>query len=140
VGKVIADRPVQVVASTDASQGSQPPLLDLSRSYFLQADVVGNHVSGRLFDSPGGTQLLTLDYTDRGVGGPVITSGESGLSVVSDRDGSHPLFLNGTFDNFTSTAVPEPGAAAAGAFLGLALLRRRRSRRLDPSTALPDGH
>jgi hypothetical protein len=129
IGKIVADRPVQSVLSTDRSQGSQSPLTDLARSYFLQVDAVGNHVSARLFDSPGGDELLAVDYTDTGVGGPAFASGFSGLSAVSDRDGRNPLFLEGTFDNFTATAVPEPGVAGAGALLGLTLLRRRHARR-----------
>jgi hypothetical protein len=129
IGKIVADRPVQSVLSTDPSQGSQLPLNDLARSYFLQVDAVGNHVAARLYDSPGGDELLALNYTDTGAGGPAFVSGLSGVSAVSDRDGRNPLFLDGTFDNFASTAVPEPGVAGAGAFLGLTLLQRRRARR-----------
>jgi MYXO-CTERM domain-containing protein len=39
--------------------------------------------------------------------------------------------MDATFDDFTSTAVPEPGVAAAAALLGLTLLQRRRPRRPD---------
>jgi len=82
VGKVMANRPVQVVASTDFSQGRQSPLTDLARSYFLQVDAVGNHLDARVFDSPGGAQLLTVNYTDTGVGGPAFKSGVSGLTTM----------------------------------------------------------
>jgi hypothetical protein len=129
IGKIVANRPAHSVSSTDASQGSQLPLTDLARSYFLQVDAVGNHVAARLYDSPGGDELLTLNYTDTGVGGPAFASGLSGVSAVSDRDGRNPLFLDGTFDDFSSTALPEPGVASAVALLGLALLQRRHARR-----------
>jgi hypothetical protein len=125
VAKVIDDRPVQFVFSTDPGQGSQRPLTDLARSYFLQVDAIGNNVTARLFDSPGGAQLRMVNYTDTGVGGRAFASGYSGVSVVSF---DNPR-MDGTFDNFSSTAVPEPGFAVAGVLLGVALCRRRHSRR-----------
>jgi hypothetical protein len=131
VAKVYGRTPAEFAFSTDPNQGSQLPLTNLARSYFLQVDAIGNKVTASLFDSPGGPQLLRVNYTDTGVGGAPFGSGVSGVLAVSDN-GTMAVLLDGTFDNFTSTAVPEPGVAAAGAFLGLALLRRRRSRLSDP--------
>jgi hypothetical protein len=125
VAKVMNDRPVQLVLDTDPAQGSQRPLANLARSYYLQVDAVGNKVTARLFDSPGGAQLRVVNYTDTGIGGPALKSGYSGLSAVSFDDPR----MHGTFDNFTSTALPEPGTAAFSAFVGIALIRRRHSRR-----------
>jgi hypothetical protein len=130
IGKIMGDRPVDLVLSTDRGQGSQPPLTDLARSYFLQVDAIGNTVTARLFDSPGGAQLRLVNYTDTGSGGPAFTSGVSGLSALSLFE--TPLRLDGTFDNFTSTAVPEPGAGALWVFIGLTLCQRRPSRRGRP--------
>jgi hypothetical protein len=126
IGKIYGRTPVQFAFSTDPNQGSQLPLTDLARSYFLQVDAIGNKVTASLFDSPGGPQLLQVNYTDTGVGGAPFRSGVSGMSAVSDN-GTTAVLLDGTFDNFTSTSVPEPGVAAAGVFLGLALCRRRHS-------------
>jgi hypothetical protein len=122
----IEDGPVDGVSSTDRDQGSQPALTDLARSYFLQVDAIGNTLTARLFDSPGGTQLRIVHYTDIGEGGPPLMSGFSGVSAVSVN--RPPILLDGTFDNLTSTAVPEPGVAALGVFVGLALCQRRRAR------------
>jgi len=75
VTKVFGGGPVKIVLSTDDSQGNQPPLTDLASSYFLQFDVVGNHLTARVFDGKGGTQLLVVNYTDTGDAGPPLESG-----------------------------------------------------------------
>src|SRR5207253_7931136 len=82
VVKVVSG-PVKIVLSTDDSQGNQPPLTDLARSYFLQFDIVGNHLTARVFDVQGGMQLLVVNYTDTGDGGLALASGYAGVSVVS---------------------------------------------------------
>jgi hypothetical protein len=127
VGKIYGRVPAEFAFSTDPGQGSQRLLTDLARSYFLQVDAIGNNVTASLFDSPGGPQLLKVNYRDTGVGGAPFTSGMSGLSAVS-FDGTTAVLLDGTFDNFSSTAFPEPGAATAGAIFGLTALRRRHAR------------
>src|SRR5437667_8876638 len=88
-------RPINHVLSTDDSQGNQPPLTDLARSYFLQLDVVGNQLTERVFDVEGGAQLLVVSYTDTGVGGPPLDTGLAGLSGVSN--GGLTTMLDGTF-------------------------------------------
>jgi hypothetical protein len=83
VAKIVGGgAPVDLVLSTDDSQGNQPPLKDLARSYFLQLDVVGNQLTARVFDVEGGTQLLIVNYTDTGVGGPPLASGIAGVSAL----------------------------------------------------------
>ena len=79
--------PVDLVLSTDAGQGNQPPLKELARSYFLQLDVVGTQLTARVFDVEAGTQLLIVNYTDTGVGGPPLASGIAGVSVLSLTSG-----------------------------------------------------
>lgn len=83
VSKLIGATVVETVLSTDAGQGNQPPLTELARSYFLQVDVIGNQVTARVFDVEGGTQLLIVNYTDTGVGGPPLTSGIAGVSAIT---------------------------------------------------------
>src|SRR5262249_24580623 len=97
----VAVAPVDLVVSTDSSQGSQPPLTDLARSYFMEVDFVGNHVTARVFDSEGGTQLLVVNYTDTGVGGPTYTSGWVGVSAVSTGG-----VVDGTFGPVGAKAIP----------------------------------
>jgi hypothetical protein len=121
----IVNGPVDGASSSDPEQGSQDPLTDLARSYFIQVEAIGNHVNARLFGSPGGPQLRVVNYTDVGEGGPAVTSGFTGILAVSINPPAIPM--DGTFDNLTSTAVPEPGVAALGLFLGLALCQRGRS-------------
>jgi hypothetical protein len=77
------NHPIETVQSSDDSQGNQPPLTDLARSYFLQWDLVGNKLTARLFDVERGTQLLTVNYTDTGAAGPPYTAGFAGASAVS---------------------------------------------------------
>ena len=96
----VVNGPVKFVLSTDASQGSQPPLTDLARSYFFQFDVVGNQLTARVFDGEGGTQLLIVNYTDTGVGGPPLTSGMAGVGAVSTGGR-----VDATFGPIRATAI-----------------------------------
>jgi hypothetical protein len=75
--------PLEIVQSSDDSQGNQPPLADLARSYFLQWDLVGNQQTARVLDQAGGTQLLMVTYEDTGANGPPYVSGVAGMSAVS---------------------------------------------------------
>src|SRR5689334_15033799 len=81
-----------MVQSSDASQGNQPPLADLGRSYFLQWDLVGNQQTARVFDQPGGTQMLVVTYTDTGAKRPPYASGFVGASAVSSGGGVDAMF------------------------------------------------
>jgi len=76
-------------------------LTDLARSYFLQFDVVGNHLTARVFDVEGGTQLLIVKYTDTGVGGPPLTTGIGGVSAVTTGGP-----VDGTFDPVGAEPLP----------------------------------
>jgi hypothetical protein len=92
--------------SDSPEQGSQPPLSDLTRSYFLQFDVVGNVLDARAYDQPGGNELLHVHYVDdQGLGGPPLPPGFAGVSAIRE-EGS----LDGAFDNVSVTSIPEPAS------------------------------
>jgi hypothetical protein len=113
--KVTGGMAVESIRSTDASQGSQPLLANLARSYFLELDVVGNQLTSRVFDVAGGTQLLVVNYTDTGVvGGPPHASGLAGVS--SESTGGR---VDGSFGPVGARAIPEPGTLT---LFGLGLL------------------
>lgn len=99
IAKVVG-RPVEIVQSSDDSEGNQPLLQNLATSYFLQMDIVGHHVTARVFDVEGGTQLLVVTYTDTGVGGPPFESGIAGMSSVSSSG-----TVDGTFGPVHATAI-----------------------------------
>jgi hypothetical protein len=98
----LVGQPIKIVLSTDDSQGNQPPLTDRARGYFLQFDVVGNQLTARVFDVQGGTQLLVVNYTDTGDGGPPFTSGVAGVTAVSTTGG----LVDATFGPVGATAIP----------------------------------
>lgn len=83
----------------------------LDQRYFAELEVVGNQLTGRLFDTTGENELFTFTKTD--TDNPII-SGFSGLSVdISDSirpEISDPN--NSTIDNFgsVSISVPEPSS------------------------------
>jgi hypothetical protein len=94
-----------ITRSNWPEQGSQPLLTDLDRSYFLEFTVIGNVLDARVFDQPGGAELLHVHYVDdQGRGGPSLAPGSAG--VVAFR---HTGSLDATFDNLSVTAIPEPG-------------------------------
>src|SRR5436190_19344587 len=97
----VVGHPIKNVLSTDDSQGNQPPLTDLARSYFLQVDVIGNQLTARVFDVEGGTQLLIVNYTDAGVGGPPLESGVAGVSALTLTGTG----VNGNFGPMRATAI-----------------------------------
>jgi hypothetical protein len=114
-----------LVRSTDAGQGRQPALTDVARGYFVQLDVIADRIQVSAFDAPGGTRLLHIDFTDRGVfGGPVLGPGFAGITAVSNSGG----LIRGTFDNLSARAIPEPSVGFAGIVMSMALLGRRRDR------------
>jgi hypothetical protein len=93
-----------VTRSNSPEQGSQPLLTDLDRSYFLEFTVIDNVLDARVFDQPGGAELLHVHYVDdQGRGGPPLAPGSAG--VVAFRFGGS---LDATFDNLSVTAIPEP--------------------------------
>jgi hypothetical protein len=98
----LVGQPIKMVLSTDDSQGNQPPLIDRARGYFLQFDVVGNHLTARVFDVKEGTQLLVVNYTDTGDGGPAFTSGLAGVTAVSTTGG----LVDATFGPVSATSIP----------------------------------
>jgi hypothetical protein len=129
VFKVVNFAPVFGISSDSPGQGSQPLLSDLTRSYFVQFEVIGNVLDARAYDQPGGSELLHVHYADdQGIGGPPLPPGFAGVSAIRE-EGS----LDGAFDNLSVTAVPEPGSRVL-AVVGLAVLVSfRRSNLLNRS-------
>jgi hypothetical protein len=99
-----ATRPPVIIRSSSPEQGNQPLLTDLDRSYFLEFTVIDNVLDARLFDQPGGAELLHVHYVDdQGLGGPPLAPGIAGVSAARQIG-----TLDATFDNVSATAVPEP--------------------------------
>lgn len=120
--------PVAVYNSDDPNQGSQPLLTDLNRSYFLELDIIGNEISSRVYDEPGGTQLLQVSFLDDNIGGPALEPSFAGVSVI--WIGTNSTNLEGSFDNLSATAIPEPTSGILlGAGLVVAIVRLRRQKR-----------
>jgi hypothetical protein len=65
-------------------------------------DVVGNQLTARVFDVEGGTQLLIVNYTDTGVGGPPLASGIAGVSALSLTGG----LVDGNFGPVGAEPLP----------------------------------
>ncbi|MBM3237692.1 carboxypeptidase regulatory-like domain-containing protein [Candidatus Poribacteria bacterium] len=107
INKIIGGSSVDAVFSNQPDQGSQPPLTELGRSYFLQFNLVGNLLTARVFDHKGGKQLLVVNYTDTGVVGPPFTSGLSGLGASANLVDDAYTPIDATFDNVASTALSE---------------------------------
>ncbi len=111
-GKLIDDSIASFnLSSTDPTQGAQAPLTDLARPHFLQLAVIANEFTGRLLDEAGGTELLSVRFTDIGQGDvPAFVSGNSGLfDFIEFVPPDFPDNVHGTFDDVTSAAIPEPG-------------------------------
>lgn len=95
-----------------------------SDSYYLELEMRGPNLEGRVYDSPGGTLLQSVSATD-----PSYEQGISGVLVIADEtmeSGSNPLY--GAFDFVGSMAVPEPSAVLL-LVLGASMLSLRRRRR-----------
>ncbi|MBC8235891.1 carboxypeptidase regulatory-like domain-containing protein [bacterium] len=101
-GVVSIGKSIGGVMVDSASTHIKLPRLDTS--YFVQFDVVGNQLASRVFNREGGTQLLDVNYTDIGVGGPPFISGVSGIVASTESD---EIMINATFDNVSSTVISE---------------------------------
>jgi hypothetical protein len=119
--KVVDFVPVLGIASDSPSQGSQPLLSDLDRSYFVVFKVIGDMLDARAYDEAGGSELLHVHYVDdQGIGGPPLPPGYAGVSAIRE-EGS----LDGAFDNLSVNSIPEPGSCVL-AVVGLAVLASYR--------------
>ena len=124
VFKIVNFAAAFTIFSDSPEQGSQPPLSDLARSYFVEFDVIGNVLNARAYDQPGGSELLHVHYVDdQGLGGPPLPPGFAGVSAIRE-DGS----LDGAFDNISVMSIPEPGSCLLAVVgLGILALFRRRN-------------
>ena len=110
---------------------SSGQVTNLSRSYFLEMEVIDDPVTGfpeitsRLYEEEGGAQLLEVSFTDMNAYGiPPYTSGTAGVWAWASQGA-----LNVTFDDVR--AVPEPSTLlllSIGAVGLVAFARRRRKR------------
>ena len=94
-----------------------PGVLENDESYFIEFDAVANQFDFRVFDSPGGNLINSINFEDTGAGGlPVFLEGFSGLGTEANFPN---IPLNAVFDQITSRSitVPEPSSV-----LGLGLL------------------
>jgi hypothetical protein len=119
--------PVAMFNSDDPNQGSQPRLTNLNRSYFLTFDVIGNEINARVYDQSGGNQLLHGHFTDNNLGGPALQPSIAGVSVI--WLGTNATNLDGSYDNLSAMAIPEPNSAIWLTFcLVVGIVRFRRSK------------
>jgi len=91
-----------------------PTRLDIEASYFLEFDVVGDRLTGRVLDAPGGNELISISYTDPN---PIMGTGFAGVHTDTAHGFEH-LPTAGTFDDVSAVAIPEPSSAV---LLGVAL-------------------
>ena len=83
-----------------------PTRLEVDSSYFLELDVIGNQLTGRVFDTHGGDLLLSMTRT---VANPV--EGPKFAGVYSGTpNGFEDVPTGGTFDGISATAL-RPGDA-----------------------------
>jgi hypothetical protein len=121
VFKIVNFAAAFTIFSDSPEQGSQPPLSDLTRSYFVEFSVIGNVLDARAYDQPGGSELLHVHYVDdQGLGGPPLPAGFAGVSAIRE-EGS----LDGAFDNISVMSIPEPGSWISVIGLGLFASFRR---------------
>jgi hypothetical protein len=80
-----------------------PTRLDSNTSYYLEFDVLGGQLTGRVFDEEGGNELLSMTYSDPRPLGP-------GPAGVWADDFSLGRGIGGTFDDVSATAI-RPGDA-----------------------------
>lgn len=100
-----------------------PTRLDTDLSYHVQLDVLGDVLTGRVFDEQGGTELISISQT---IDEPIPPLRYAG--VYTD---SVPGFGNvptaGTFDNVSAVTIPEPNGMliALCGYLTVLVGRRR---------------
>jgi hypothetical protein len=103
------------------------PIEDLSRSYYIEMDVLGQEepqITVRLFDELGGSLLRTITAVDTAVGGPAYGFGPAGTYGEAAADS----VLDVSFDDISAITVPEPSSFALTlmAFCGVLVVARKR--------------
>ncbi len=90
--------------------------LDPNEAFFAEFTVIGNELTGRLFDETGTNELYELSFVDNG---DVLPAGATGIAVdISDGFPAGDDVNNTTIDNFSATAVPEPSSVLSLLLLG----------------------
>ena len=83
-----------------------PTRLDTDLSHYMQLDVVGNVLTGRVFDEQGGAELINISQT---ISEPL--PGPRYAGVFTDiAPGFEHVPTAGTFDNVSAVTIPEPVA------------------------------
>lgn len=83
-------------------------LPDTSLPYFAEFSVIGNELTGRIFDETGTDEIFELSFVDTN---NTLSSGFTGIAAdISDNfiEGDDPN--NATIDNFSGISVPEPSS------------------------------
>ena len=83
-----------------------PTRLEIDDSYFLQLDVIGDQLTGRVFDTQGGNLLLSMTQT---VAHPIVVPKYAGVYSATPNGFEH-IPTAGTFDDIRATTL-RPGDA-----------------------------
>ena len=79
-----------------------PTTLDVNESYYLEFDVVRDQLTGRVYDAPGGTELINITQT---APNPFTEPGFAGV-YTDTAVGFEHVPTGGTFDNVAAVALP----------------------------------
>ncbi|MEZ6121143.1 MAG: hypothetical protein R3C28_31880 [Pirellulaceae bacterium] len=79
-----------------------PTALALDGSYFLELDIVGDQMTGRVYDTAGGTELINISHAI-----PSPLPGPLYAGVYSDTTlGIEHIHTGGSFDNVSAKSLP----------------------------------
>ena len=95
-------------------------------SIYAELIAVGDSLTGRFFDAPGGSLLEELSGSDS-----LFSTGVAGVVVQVDQGSNASVTapLTGRWDSISAVAVPEPGSTLALSLLGTAIVAGRRFRK-----------
>lgn len=110
--------------------GTPFPQVDQNQDYRITFTLSGTSLWATLTNIQTGALVSSLSVVDDGAGS-FQGAGLAGLNLITNGGGVGSLMggYSATFDNFSVTPVPGPGAAALGAIGLMAARRRRRSTR-----------